>query len=131
MKKIIALALALVMAMVLLTACGVELQAPNGVYSTESGTYTAEFSGWDAKENVGNLTITRTLMEMEDKVSGTFVVYQNGDEETTFIIDFTPNGGETIENFMVYGVTDNVIAQYSDVGDIGGNGSSYYAGVAE
>ena len=131
MKRIISLALVLVMAMVALTACGVELKAPEGVYSTESGTYKVEFSGYDAKANVGNLTITRTLMDLEDVIKGTFTVVANGDSEDTFIIDFTPEGGEVIESLMVYGSVDNVIAQYKDVGDIGGANSSYYFGLPE
>lgn len=131
MKKIISLALVLVMAMALLTACGVELQAPSGVYATDSGTYKLTFGEYDAKENVGTLTITRTLMDLEDVVKGTYTVFVNNKDDNTFALDFTPEGGETIQNFLIYGATDNVLGQYSDVGEIGGNGSSYYPYVPE
>lgn len=131
MKKIIALALALVMTMVVLCACGETLVAPSGVYSSDSGTYKVEITGYNADENSGTLVITRTLMEVEDKVSGTFSVAVNDPEANTFFIDFTPNGGNLIETFMIYDATNEVIQQVPDVGDIGGANICYYAGEAE
>lgn len=115
MKKIISLALVLVMAMVALTACGVELVAPSGVYSSDSGTYRAEFANYDAKENVGDLTITFTIMDMPTTVTGKFSVAVNDPDANTFFIDFTPEGGELIESFGGYMATENAFVQLVDV----------------
>lgn len=130
MKKIIALALALVMAMVLLCACGDVLVSPAGVYSSESGTFKVEFTGYNADENTGTLTITRTLMDMPDTVTGTYVVVVNDPEANTFYLDFTPNGGELIESFMIYDATNEIIQQVPDLPEIGGATICYYAGEA-
>lgn len=131
MKKIIALALALVMAMVLLCACGETLVSPEGVYSSDSGTYKVEFTGYNADENTGSMVITRTFLEVEDKVSGTYSVAVNDPDANTYFIDFTPNGGELIETFMIFDANDQVIQQIPDVGDIGGANICYYEGEPE
>lgn len=131
MKKIISLALVLVMAMCVLTACGTELLAPNGTYSTESGTYKAVFTGYDAKANTGNVTFTFTFAEVETPVSGTFAVAVNDPDDNSFIIDFTPEGGETIANFGVYFANDNAFAQAENLAawnDSGAGTSYYFAG---
>lgn len=130
MKKIISLALVLVMAMGVLTACGDTLQAPSGVFSSESGSYKVEFSGWDEAENVGNMTITFTVMDMPETVSGTFSVAVNDPDAGNYAIDFTPEGGELIESFMIYDPAQNVVAQYQDAPNISGKGTTYYAGEA-
>ena len=126
MKKIIALALALVMTMVLLCACGETLVAPNGVYSSDSGTYRVEFTGYNADDNSGTMAVIRTFLEVEDKVAGTFSVAVNDPEANTFYIDFTPNGGELVESFMIYDATNEVLQQLPDIGDIGGTNTCYY-----
>lgn len=127
MKKIISLALVLVMAMVVLTACGETIIAPSGKYATESGTYTIEINSYDEKSATGTLTVTRTLFEVEDKVTGTFEVFVNGEpEDNSFVLDFTPDGGATIENCFGYLANDDAISQMADLDVIAGNGSSYY-----
>ena len=131
MKRIISLALVLVMAMVVLTACGEELVAPSGVYSSESGTYRAEFTGYDAENNTGNLTITFTVMDTPQTVSGTFSVAVNDPDAGTYFVDFTPSGAEVIEGFMIFDPNQKVVAQYADVEPIMGNGTTYYEGEAE
>ncbi len=131
MKKILTLAVVLVMAMVVLTACGETLVAPNGAFASESGTYKAEFSGWDEKANSGNLTITFTVMDTPEVVSGTFAVAVNDPDAGTYFVDFTPNGAETIEGFMIYDPNQNVVAQYKDVDPIAGSNTTYYASTGD
>ena len=132
MKKIISLALVLVMAMVVLTACGSEtLVAPNGTYASESGTYKAEFSGYDAETNTGNLTITFTVMETPETVSGTFAVAVNDPDAGTYFVDFTPAGGSVIEGFMIFDPAQKVAAQYADVDPIEGANTTYYEVAAD
>ncbi len=130
MKKILSLALVLVMAMGLLTACGVELKAPDGVYSTESGTYKAVFSNYDAKENVGDLSITFTIIDTSTTVSGKFSVAVMSEEDNTFYIDFTPDGAtEPIESFGGYMANDNAFVQLEGLEELGGqSGISYTFG---
>ncbi len=127
MKRIISLALVLVMAMCVLCACGTELVAPNGTYATESGTYKAVFSGYDAKANSGNVTFTFTFAEVETPVSGTFSVASTSDENI-FVIDFTPDGGETVTDFGQYFVSENAFAQSQNFAEWNesGSGVSYY-----
>ncbi len=131
MKKILSLALVLMMAMMVLTACGETLQAPNGTYSSESGSYVAEFSGWDEKANSGSLSVTFSVMEDVQVVSGTFAVAVNDPDAGTYFVDFTPDGGSVIEGFMIYDPAQNVVAQYADVDPIAGAGTTYYAGAPE
>ena len=141
MKRIITLALALVMAMVVLTACGETLVAPSGVYSSDSGTYRLEVTGYNADENTGTMTITRTLMDMPTTVSGTFSVAVNDPEANTFFLDFTPDGGELIESFAIYDANQEVVQQIPDLinptetdenlKNLGGATICYYAGEAE
>ncbi len=131
MKKIISLALVLMMAMLCLTACGEELVAPEGSFASESGTYTAVFSNYNAEENTGSLSITFSVMDMPEVVSGTYSVAVNDPDAGTYFIDFTPDGGELIESFMIFDPAQNVIGQYADVGTIAGNGTTYYAVTAE
>lgn len=128
MKKLISLAIVLVMAMLCLTACGVELKAPEGAYSSDSGTYKAEFSGYDAKENVGTVTITRTIMDTPTVVSGKYSVAVNDPDAGTFFIDLTLDGAEAaVECFMGYDPAQNVVIQLVDIADIGGANITYYA----
>lgn len=131
MKKIISLALVLMMAMLCLTACGEELVAPEGTFASDSGTYTAVFSDYNAEENTGKLSITFSVMDMPEVVSGTFSVAVNDPDAGTYFVDFTPDGGELIESFMIFDPAQQVVGQYADVGEIGGNGITYYAAPAE
>lgn len=128
MKKLITLALVLVMAMVCLTACGVEYKSPEGTYASDSGTYKAEFTGYNADENVGNLSITFTIMDTPTVVTGTYSLAVNDPDAGTFFVDFTREGAEAaIEGFMIYDPNQNVVAQYVGLEDIGGENISYYA----
>lgn len=129
MKKIISLALVLVMAMAVLTACGgTELVAPSGIYSSDSGTYKAEFTGYDAAANSGTLTIKFTFAGIETTVTGTFSVAVNDPEENSFIIDFTPADGTLIENFGGYLANDNAFVQLVDLPEINGANTTYNFG---
>ena len=127
MKKIISLALVLVMAMALLTACGETLVAPDGTFASESGTYSVTFSNYDADANSGSAVITFSVMETPEVVSGTYSVAVNDPDAGTYFIDFTPDGGSLIEGFMIYDPHQNVVAQYADVDPIGGANTTYYA----
>ena len=124
MKKIIALALVLVMAMVALTACGVELIAPDGTYSTDSGAYKVYFSNYDAKANEGDLTVAFTYTG--ESVSGKFSVAVNDPEDNTFFIDFTPDGGEEIVSFGGYRATENAFVQLQGLEALGGQTNITY-----
>ncbi len=126
MKRIISLALVLVMAMAVLTACGVELQAPSGVYASESGTYKLEVKDYNADENTGTMAITFTIVDTPTVVSGTFSMAVNDPDAGTFFIDFTPDGGELIEGLAIYDPAQNVIGQIVDIEGIGGNQIAYY-----
>ena len=126
MKKIISLALVLVMAMAMLTACGETIVAPSGKYATESGTYTVEITSYDEKTATGTLTVTRNLFEVLDTVSGTFEVFVNDPDANSYVLDFTPDGGETITNCFGYLANDDAISQMASLDVIDGNGSSYY-----
>ena len=124
MKKIITLALALVMAMVLLTACGPELHAPDGTYSTDSGAYKVYFTNYDAKENVGDLTVAFTYTG--ESVSGKYTVAVNDEEAQTYFIDFTPDGGEEIVSFGIYGLNENAFVQLEGLEALGGQTNITY-----
>lgn len=125
----------LVMAMVCLTACGEELIAPSGTYSTESGSYRAEFTNYDAKKNEGDLTVVFSFADIETKVSGKFSVAVNNPEDNSFIIDFTPANGELIEGFGGYKANDNAFVQlvdlkFDDTNTSGAN-TTYFATVPD
>lgn len=124
MKKIISLALVLIMAMALLTACGAELIIPEGIFSTDSGSYKVNFSNYDEKAKEGDLTVTFTYTG--ESVSGKFSVAVNDPEANTFFIDFTPEGGELIESFGIYGANENAFVQLAGLEALGGQTNITY-----
>ncbi len=112
MKRLISVALILVMALTVFTAC-TKLQAPadGAVYSDGTGTNSITFGTYDAENNVGTYTITSTLSDIV--VTGTYSVDVNDPEVPTYFLDCTVDGAEGIITY-VYDVAQDVIQNTVD-----------------
>ncbi len=112
MKRLISVALILVMALTVFTAC-TKLQAPadGTVYSDGTGTNSITFGTYDAENNVGTYTITSTLSDIV--VTGTYTVDVNDPEVPTYFLDCTVDGTEGIITY-VYDVAQDVVQNTVD-----------------
>lgn len=112
MKRLISVALVLVMVLTVFTAC-TKLQAPvdGTVYSDGTGTNSINFGTYDAENNIGTFTLTSTLSD--NVVNGTYTVDVNDPEVPTFFLDCTIEGTEGIVTY-VYDVTQDVIQNTVD-----------------
>ncbi len=112
MKRLISVALILVMALTVFTAC-TKLQAPaeGAVYSDGTGTNSITFGAYDAENNSGTLTMTSTLSDVV--ITGTYVVDVNDPSVPSYFLDCTIEGTEGIVTF-VYDVAQDVIQNTSD-----------------
>ncbi len=93
MKRLISVALVLVMVLAVFTAC-TKLEAPvdGTAYSDGTGTNTITFGTYDAENNVGTYTITSNLSDMV--VTGTYSVLENDPEVPSYILTFVVDGAE-------------------------------------
>ncbi|MBQ8624361.1 MAG: hypothetical protein IJ424_08380 [Oscillospiraceae bacterium] len=91
MKRLISVALVLVMVLAVCTAC-TKLEAPvaGTAYSDGTGTNTITFGEYNADENVGTYTITSSLSDME--VKGTYTVMENDPEIPSYILTLKVDG---------------------------------------
>ncbi len=116
MKKILAIALVLVMAMCCLTAC-TKLAAPVGTYADGTETSILTFGEYNADENVCPMTISNTISGTE--VKGTCVISENDPKLPSYIVTFTAEDGSVIE--YVYDASIDVVQDL-----IAGSGICYY-----
>ena len=93
MKRLISVALVLVMVLAVFTAC-TKLEAPvdGTAYSDGTGTNTITFGTYDAENNIGTYTITSNLSDMV--VTGTYTVLENDPEVPSYILTFMVDGAE-------------------------------------
>lgn len=104
MKKIISLALVLVMALVCLTGC-TKLAAPVGTYADGTETSILEFGAYDEENNVCPLTISNTISGLT--ITGTCTILENDPDLPSYIVVFTADSGETWE--YVYDASIDVV----------------------
>lgn len=112
MKRLISVALILVMALTVFTAC-TKLVAPadGTVYSDGTGTNSINFGAYDAENNIGTFTMTSTLSD--NVVNGTYTVDVNDPEVPSYFLDCTFEGSEEIVTF-VYDITQDVVQNTVD-----------------
>lgn len=91
MKRLISVALILVMVLCAFTAC-TKLEAPvdGSVYTDGTGSNSITFGAYDAENNVGTYTITSTLSDIV--VTGTYTVIENDPEVPSYILTFKVDG---------------------------------------
>mgnify|MGYP003516849443 CR=1 FL=1 len=118
MKKILSVAIVLVMALVCLTACSPKLAAPVGTYVDEYDTNVLTFGAYDEKENTLTLTISNKLND-ENVIKGTCTIEVNDPELPSYIVVFTNEAGEVSE--YVYDASIDLVQ-----GPIGGSLITYY-----
>lgn len=93
MKRLISVALVLVMVLAVFTAC-TKLEAPaaGAAYSDGTGTNTITFGEYDAENNIGTYVMTSTLSDME--IKGTYTVMENDPEVPSYILTLLVDGAE-------------------------------------
>lgn len=110
MKRLISVALILVMVLTVFTACG-KLEAPIGVYADGTGTNSIEFVDYNADENIGHYKTTSTLSDVV--VEGTFTVSENDPKAPSYILTFSIEGSEEVVEY-VFDKTMDVVQNISD-----------------
>ncbi len=119
MKKILSIALVLVMALVCLTACSPKLAAPVGVYTDSSGTILLTFGEYNEKENTLTLTQSNTMND-ENVITGTCSIDVNDPELPSYFVDFVSSTGE-IKTY-VYDASIDVVQEIVE----GGSGMTFH-----
>lgn len=91
MKRLISVALILVMVLSVFTAC-TKLEAPldGTVYTDGTDTNYITFGAYDADNNVGTYTIASNLSDIV--VTGTYTVMENDPEAPSYILTFKVDG---------------------------------------
>lgn len=97
MKRLISLALALVMVLVVFTACGTPV-SPVGTYTDETGTSVIEIGAYDAKEKTGTLKITNTI-NADILIEGTYTL-EECEAKISSWVDFTNKADGTTTTFL-------------------------------
>ncbi len=120
MKKILSIALVLVMVVACLTGC-TKLAAPVGVYADGTETSILTFGEYDAKENVVSLTISNTISGTE--VKGTAIIEENDPKLPSYIVVFTAESGEVIN--YIYDASIDVVQDLIDGSNICYYGANY------
>ena len=113
MKKIISLALVLVMALVCLTGC-TKLAAPVGTYADGTETSILEFGAYDEKNNTCTLTISNTISGLT--ITGNCVIEENDPKRPSYIVVFTADSGESW--MYVYDASIDVVQDLIDGSNI-------------
>lgn len=103
MKRIISIALVLVMVLVVCTACGKPVD-PAGSYADETGTSILEIGAYDYKAKSGSMKISSTLSDIVHE--GTYTLAIN-EKKISSIITLTTTEGETME--FVYDAEQDII----------------------
>lgn len=104
MKRLISVALVLVMVLGLFTACG-KIVEPAGTYTDQTGTSIIEVGTYDAKAKSGTMKITNTL-NPDINIEGTYTLAQNVSGESS-LVTLTLSDGATME--FLYDATMDVI----------------------
>lgn len=94
MKRLISVALALVMVLVVFTACGTPV-SPVGTYADETGTSVIEVGAYDAKAKSGTFKITNTI-NTDLVIEGTYTL-EECEAKISSWLDFTAADGTTTE----------------------------------
>lgn len=115
MKRLISVALALVMVLCLFTACG-KLVCPVGTYKDGTETSVIELGAYDEKAESGTVKKTNTI-NTDLVYEGTYALSDNGGDKTSSIITFTFTNG-TVEEY----VYDSTMDVMQNIGD----GIAYY-----
>ncbi len=93
MKKIISVALVMVMVICCFTACGTIVEPAVGTYTDSSGTLVVEVGEYDGES--GTMKIYNTMNDT-NSYEGTYVLEQN-ESGVSSIITFTASSGEVTE----------------------------------
>lgn len=127
MKRLISLALALVMVLVVFTACGTPV-SPVGRYADETGTSIIEVGAYDAKAKSGTLKITNTI-NTDLVIEGTYTLEENEAKVSSWV-DFTAADG-TLTTFIYDSTMDALQDQTSGITYFGPNHTDGGAPAAE
>lgn len=124
MKRLISVALALVMVLCVFTACGT-LVCPVGTYQDSTQTSVIEMGAYDEKAESGTMKITNTINT--DMVrEGTYALSDNGGDKESSIVTFTEADGTVTE--FVYDSTLDVMQDITS--GIAYYGANYVEGEA-
>lgn len=104
MKRLISVALVLVMVLCVFTACG-KIVEPVGTYADGTGTSIVEVGAYDAKAKEGSMKITNTI-NTDILLQGTYTLEQN-EAEVSSIVVFTLTDGTVMQ--FVYDATVDVM----------------------
>ncbi len=107
MKKIISVALVMVMVLCCFTACGTIVEPNAGTYTDSSGTLVVEVGAYDGES--GTMKIYNTMNDT-NSYEGTYVLEQN-ESGVSSIITFTATDGSTVE--FVYDSTMDAMQDLS------------------
>ncbi len=105
MKRLISVALALVMVLCVFTACGT-LVCPVGTYKDSTETSVIEMGAYDEKAESGTMKITNTI-NTDLVTEGTYTLSDNGGSKESSIVIFTASDGT--ESKYVYDATQDVM----------------------
>lgn len=94
MKRLISVALALVMVLCVFTACGTPV-SPVGIYKDSTETSVIEVGAYDAKAESGTMKITNTI-NPDLVIEGTYTVEENEAKISSFLT-FTASDGTVTE----------------------------------
>lgn len=117
MKRLISVALALVMVLVVFTACGTPV-SPVGTYADDTGTSIIEVGAFDEKAESGTLKITNTI-NTDLLIEGTYTLEDNEPKISSFVI-FTAADG-TVTEFIYDSTMDALQDRTSGITYFGPN----------
>ncbi len=109
MKRLISVALALVMVLCVFTACGTPV-CPVGTYKDSTETSIIEMGAYDEKTETGTMKITNTI-NLDLVLEGTYTLTENEAKVSSFVT-FTASNGEVTE--YLYDVTMDVMQSRGD-----------------
>lgn len=124
MKRLISVALALVMVLCMFTACG-KLVCPVGTYKDNTETSIIELGAYDEKAESGTMKVSNTI-NAEMNSEGTYTLSDNGGDKTSSIVTYTASNGTVTE--FVYDSTMDVMQNIG--GGIAYYGANYVEGGA-
>lgn len=107
MKKIISVALVMVMVICCFTACGTVVEPNAGTYTDSSGTLVVEVGAYDGTS--GTMKMYNNMND-ENAYEGTYVLEQN-ESGVSSIITFTASTGDVVE--FVYDSTMDAMQNLS------------------
>ncbi len=110
MKRLISVALALVMVLCVFTACG-KLVCPVGTYKDSTETSIIELGAYDEKAESGTMKMTNTI-NTDLVTEGTYTLSDNGGDKESSIVTFTASDGTVTE--FIYDATMDVMQNIGD-----------------